>query len=363
MLGRQGVAVLTIRDNESPSLLEFYASGGETYERDGYVTVTIARHFGGQGPVSVDYATQDETAQAGRDYQPTSGTVTFLEGEDFKEIRIHLLGDRMIEPTEYFALRLSHPQGNAVLGKGSIFYMALRDDDAVGTAGLNFVDPVPEDHSYADIVVSRTDGASRRVTVDYAVAGGTATPGEDYTPVSGTLVMEPGEIWTSFRVPIKRDALLEPHETIIFTLKNPTNGLQLGKQRSTVLTIVDASTYGYVEFANAGFTVDESGPVALVQVRRKTAPLGGYYPRVSYYTGDITFTVATARGTGLRPASPGATAHRCAFRFGGRRILEDDSHPHPGRHADREERELHRWPGLARRRGANPGGANGPRFH
>ncbi|UFR02092.1 glycoside hydrolase family 3 C-terminal domain-containing protein [Streptomyces sp. Go40/10] len=55
------------------------------------------------------------------------------------------------------------------------------------------------------------------VTVTYATAGGTATAGEDYTPVSGTLTFPAGTASGTVRtieVPTRRDRTAEPAETI-----------------------------------------------------------------------------------------------------------------------------------------------------
>ena len=61
--------------------------------------------------VSVDYATEDDTATAGADYTVTSGTLTFAAGETAKTVSVPVLDDAVDEGKETMRLLLSNPQG------------------------------------------------------------------------------------------------------------------------------------------------------------------------------------------------------------------------------------------------------------
>jgi hypothetical protein len=80
------------------------------------------------GPVSVKYATADETARAGRDYVATSGTLVFDTALVLqRSVRVPLLDDALPEAPETFRLVLSEPVGAAL---GTPFATAvIRDDD------------------------------------------------------------------------------------------------------------------------------------------------------------------------------------------------------------------------------------------
>lgn len=70
-------------------------------------------------PVTVDYATADGTAQAGRDYGATSGTLTFAPGQLTKTIDVQTIQDNGTgEPDETFNVQLSSPSG-ATLTQGA----------------------------------------------------------------------------------------------------------------------------------------------------------------------------------------------------------------------------------------------------
>jgi chitinase len=63
------------------------------------------------GDVSVGYATADGTAVAGSDYQPVSGTLTFLAGTTQQTVAVPVIGDQVSEPpSETFKVNLSGAQ-------------------------------------------------------------------------------------------------------------------------------------------------------------------------------------------------------------------------------------------------------------
>src|SRR5437867_2329696 len=57
-------------------------------------------------PVTVDYHTVDGTAQAGSDYLPTSGSLTFPPGQISRQVTVQVLGDTLREYSEYFFLKM-----------------------------------------------------------------------------------------------------------------------------------------------------------------------------------------------------------------------------------------------------------------
>lgn len=90
------------------------------------------------------------------------------------------------------------------------------------------------------ILVTRTGGSAGVASVRWStVAGGTATPGQDYVAGSGTLTWADGEIAPK-AVPllILGDDLVEGPETIVLELGD-VQGAALGAPASAVVTIVD----------------------------------------------------------------------------------------------------------------------------
>jgi hypothetical protein len=84
-------------------------------------------------PVTVNFSTRNDSAQAGSDYAAVSGTLTFAPGEVTKQITVLVNGDTQPEAIEVFFVDLSNASG-AVIGDteglGRIF-----DDDGGGDPG------------------------------------------------------------------------------------------------------------------------------------------------------------------------------------------------------------------------------------
>ncbi len=87
-------------------------AGGKAREgRDEAIDFAVTLTRAASGTATVDYATADETATAGTDYEATSGTLTFAPGETEKTVRVAILDDLIDEGQEIFRLRLSNASG------------------------------------------------------------------------------------------------------------------------------------------------------------------------------------------------------------------------------------------------------------
>jgi len=90
----------------------------------------------------------------------------------------------------------------------------------------------------ATLTVTRTGGSSGEVAVQYATTPGTATAGDDYTPVSGTITFADGDSAPkTILVPIEDDDVEEGPETLTVTLSSPTGGATLGTPAAAEITI------------------------------------------------------------------------------------------------------------------------------
>jgi len=140
------------------------------------------------------------------------------------------------------------------------------------------------------LTVSLSQATSQTVTVRYATAGGTATPGSDFTAVSGTLTFTPGQTVQTVAVPIVRDLVAEATETFTVGLTSPA-GATLART-SAIGTILDDDTVTppptpSVTINNAAQTEGNSGTATL----RFTVTLS------AAASSPVTVIYATANGT------------------------------------------------------------------
>ena len=80
--------------------------------------------------MSVDFATSDESAQAGANYTAESGTLTFAAGQSSKTSEVSVLDDAHDEGEETLTLTLSNASGGRI-----------SDSEATGT--IKNRDPLP----------------------------------------------------------------------------------------------------------------------------------------------------------------------------------------------------------------------------
>ena len=98
---------------------------GDTGTKAAVFTVTLTP--ASSQIVTVDYATADQSAQAGTDYTSTQGTLTFAPGDTTKAITVPVLGDNALESDERFVVQLSNPT-NATLGTTQGIGEIVNDD-------------------------------------------------------------------------------------------------------------------------------------------------------------------------------------------------------------------------------------------
>jgi hypothetical protein len=98
---------------------------------------------------------------------------------------------------------------------------------------------VPETAGVAAVTVIRTVGTAGTVTVHYHAGGGIATPGVDYTSVSGFLTFAAGQASQTIVVPVLDNPHDNHDEYLGLYLDSATGGAVLGTQSSNVLVIHD----------------------------------------------------------------------------------------------------------------------------
>ena len=179
--------------------------------------------------VTVDYATSDNTAEAGDDYTDTSGTLTFAPGETVKAIIVPILDDAIYEPLERFNVTLSNPTG-ATLPTFPGAQVNIAVDESPPTASIANV-TVGEGAGTMTLTLNLSHESSRstpyRTQTSYI--GGTATQGADYVNfLSGgeaRITVPAGDTQASLDITITDDTAAESSETITIRWDNdPTGG-------------------------------------------------------------------------------------------------------------------------------------------
>ena len=227
--GRKLVSALTatVRGPVALSVADARAS-----EADEAIAFTVSLSRAASGTVTVDYATRDGTAKAGKDYTFTRGTLSFAVGELEKTVSVPLLDDAIDEGAETFRLKLMNARG-AAIGDGEATGTIL-NSDPLQTMWLSRFGRTVADHvtaAVSDRLANPLSGAQVTVggqSVDLAeaqdhaaltqaldgiarVLGGSVGPApeDDGWPGTGLGLSEsPDQGSASGRIPSGREVLL-----------------------------------------------------------------------------------------------------------------------------------------------------------
>ncbi len=221
----------------------FYFSAPEftAAENAGEIRLAVRRLSGGSGPASVEFQTGDGTAIAGTDYLATSGVLSWKEGETAdKFVTIRLKDNVVPNPDRTLQISLRNPQGET-LGVPASTVVRIQDDEQPGQIGFTPGQTLQafENGGPLTLRVQRSAGRSGAATVQYAVTGGSALDGSDFTAVTGTLRWENGDAnEKEVVVPILDDSNAEPVENFRVVLSG-ASGAALGGFSQLDIEILD----------------------------------------------------------------------------------------------------------------------------
>ncbi|HEB50009.1 MAG TPA: hypothetical protein ENI89_05315, partial [Desulfobulbus sp.] len=234
-------ATITDDDTASLSIDDVTVSEG-----DGTVQFTVSsdRYIESSATVTVDFATQDDTAVAGEDYTATTGNLAISDG-DRTTFTVPILEDSpaIVEGDETFNVLLSNTSTNAGIADGT--GTATITDNDVPDISISDAAAVAEgngtDTPVSFLVSSSLPvAANASLTVTYAVSAGT-TEADDFSgSTSGTVTISNGSTAT---IPLTYagDRIVETDEHYTVELSNPVIS-----SSSVVPVLLDPSGSGVI---------------------------------------------------------------------------------------------------------------------
>ncbi|MFN6009743.1 MAG: Calx-beta domain-containing protein, partial [Microcystis sp.] len=124
--------------------------------------------------------------------------------------------------------------------------------------------------------VTLSTTSTQTITVNYATADDTATAGSDYTAKTGTLTFTPGQISQDIIISVNGDTAIEPDETFLINLSNPSNALITDNQGLGTITNDDGDNTSVTPIEAFGNTklvkdatnklytqIDNNNPIAI----------------------------------------------------------------------------------------------------
>ncbi len=254
--------------------------------------------------VSVDWATADGTAVAGRDYTAASGTLTFAPGETTKTVSVAILNDTTSEGDETVTLQLSDVVGRAVaIGEAAATGTIQDGDDTAPTLSsatvdgdaltLTFDEALDESSAPSASSFAVTVTGSTRPTDAVSVSGSTVVLTLSSAVISGEAVTVGYTVPTSAGArPIKDNA---GNAAAAFSDTSVTN-----ETASLPVVSIAASATPVAEGTAAAFTLRRTGATTAalevrVSVAESEAAVSGTPPtQVTFEAGSASATLSVA---------------------------------------------------------------------
>ena len=209
----------TIKNNDnlpSISVKNTSVTEGNRGSKDAEFILTLDKTS--KEAITVDYATANETAEAGSDYEQATGRITFKPGQKRKKIQVPVLGDTDREEDETFQLSIANAT-NATIDRDSA-QGTIKNNDFSSIVSISDVTVAEKDRGWpkAQFTLSLDEANDKLVKVKYTTADDTAKADQDYQAKSGWVTFQPGQTSKKITVRVKGDKTFEEDETFFVKL-------------------------------------------------------------------------------------------------------------------------------------------------
>jgi PKD repeat protein len=290
--------VVRLRANAPSSWLQFDTSYYQAQDTDPNITLTVNRFGDSSQPVSIDYATKNSQAQAGTDYQPATGTLTWAANDMApKQINVNLLHIAAPKKDREFNVALSNPKGAVAVGSSNNALIEIMNTEFDYAQFSQPTFSADKNAGNMTITVNRMgNNSANTLSVYYTALQGTAIAGTDFVsipPQTQTLTWLPGDITPkTFQV-----QLLNAGAGTI-SLRVPSAGTPPGA----------AAPSAPVHWIHAiGIIRDPASETGIIQFSGYNGTIGTFDPYAVYgpvpqSKGSVTLSVARTNGS-TGPAS------------------------------------------------------------
>jgi VCBS repeat-containing protein len=294
--GNVGIGTITNDDFLSLSINDVTVTEGDSGTANATFTVTLSSNP--TVPVTVQFATANDTATAGSDYQTAGGTITFNPGESLTQtINVAIIGDADVEQTEQFFVNLSNATGGA----------SISDPQGIGTIFDNDIanqNPVAQnDGPYA--------ATEDQLLTVLAAQGVLANDSDlDSDPLNATLFSQATNgivtLASTGGFTYQPNANFNGSDSFSYTLSDGRGGTTTATVALTIAAVNDAPVLGAIgnqtidELATLSFTAGatdvDAGQTATFSLDAAALALGA---TINATTGAFSWTPTEAQGAGV----------------------------------------------------------------
>ncbi|MGE4011160.1 MAG: Calx-beta domain-containing protein, partial [Alphaproteobacteria bacterium] len=219
----QGQATIQDNDGTNGGGARLFINDVTVDEAAGTAVFAVTRQGDLSGATTSLFSTADGTAQAGQDYAPTAGLVSFAAGVSQVLVTVGIVNDALDEGAESFSVNLSNASGGTIADGTGVGTILDNDSPSQHSTELNIGSvTVNENAGTATFVVTRTGDTTGASTALFATADGTAIAGADYTATAGLVSFGAGVTQMTISVAVADDAIVESTESFLLNLTSPT---------------------------------------------------------------------------------------------------------------------------------------------
>jgi len=210
-VGTSGSTVVTINGTLTQPTVTLtsattYLQKGEPYP----VSIGLSQALTQPLTINLSYG---GTAQQGLDYTPPAGVLTIPAGQTALSVQIPTVTDNVVEPNRVLTVSLT-PSSSYQVGSPSSASVTITSQ-VVPKLSIAAATGNVAQGGAAAFVITSTQAPAQDTSVNFAVEG-TAQPGQNYVPLTGTALLKAGQ--TSVTVTIQslqRNITYEPTDMIV----------------------------------------------------------------------------------------------------------------------------------------------------
>ncbi|XP_031160888.2 adhesion G-protein coupled receptor V1 isoform X2 [Sander lucioperca] len=255
------VAEVTIQENDDPrGILQFNVSKDitgsvlafEIPPPNNILLLSVVRLAGTTGRLVIYWEAQPITAEL-NDFSPTSGNITFQDGQKEATIAITILDDKLVETSETFRVNLLRVIGGARLGEEASVTISIPPNDSpLGQFGFQKLEIAVSEPEFVDdpaamatLAVLRSAGGEGAVTLLWQLEDQAK---DDLSPFNGTLVFTGTDSMKTFVIRALADTALEGDEHFTVRLFPAGSGAVIDplKGMATITIQADKAALGII---------------------------------------------------------------------------------------------------------------------
>jgi len=294
-------ATVSLSDDDTPSVSVSVADASASEAGPDAGIFLITRTGSTAAALKVYYGLSG-SAFHGTDYAPLSGETTIPAGSTSAPVVITPYNDDLGEPVENVTLALTTFNNAYSIAGASQVSLNIADNTDTPVIAVRAGTTGAEGGSNATVIFRAIGSGSGNVAVSYTVSG-SATPGSDYTTLSGTVTLPAnGANEVSVTIPIVNDLLAEPTETVRVKI-TPGAAYRVYNDGSAEAAIRDNDSGERVAVSPYNSTSAEGGSDGKFYISRSgtTGDLTVNYSLSGTATNGVDYTGLT--GTALIPAA------------------------------------------------------------